>query len=166
MSVATAVLKYLVPRSTHAERCTVLCTYGIWQPYTCLLVLGGKCTCGGTCFCSTCTYYENSVPGGFFAKIVHTNYTRVHWYKGTGVLVPVYWLREQPYVRIRTKLYLSTSWCAMARTAGTSRLLTFCTGAMHSSCFTNRIALVRVRACHSRVLPLSPDMVMSGIGNA
>ena len=61
----------------------------------------------------------------FFAKIVHTNYTRVHWYKGTGVLVPVYWLREQPYVRIRTKLYLPTSWCAMARTAGTSRLLTF-----------------------------------------
>ena len=63
--------------------------------------------------------------GWFFAKIVHTNYTRVHWYKGTGVLVPVYWLREQPYVRIRTKLYLPTSWCAMARTASTSRLLTF-----------------------------------------
>ena len=26
----------------------------------------------------------------FFAKIVHTNYTRVHWYKGTGVLVLPY----------------------------------------------------------------------------
>ena len=89
-------------------------TYTTWQMYY-----------GGTCCCSTCTYYENSVPVFFFCKkCTH----KLHWYNGTGVLVLPYLcigFREQPYVRIRTKLHLPTSWCAMARTTGTSRVLTF-----------------------------------------